>query len=169
VIANLQRWMIGAATGLAVLAGAMLPASMSAAARGANGPPARYAARPDAHAARTLKATDTAKLHKVSASGSLLLEEGTATGTLPGKMRASVNVGATISGSFIFYLHGGTIKGHGEATPHGEGTYESFAGTVTVKGGTGRYAHAHGQTKLYGTFDRNNYALVIQTAGTLSY
>lgn len=150
MIANLQRWMIGAATGLAVLAGAMVLATGSA-------------------EARTLKATDTAKLHKVSASGSLLFEEGTATGTLPGKMRASVNVGATISGSFTFYLHGGTIKGHGEATPHGEGTYESFAGTVTVTRGTGRYAHARGQTKLYGTFDRSNYALVIQTAGTLSY
>jgi hypothetical protein len=150
VIANLQRWMIGAATGLAVLAGVMVLATGSA-------------------EARTLKATDTAKLHKVSASGSLLFEEGTATGTLPGKMRASVNVGATISGSFTFYLHGGTIKGHGEATPHGEGTYESFAGTVTVTRGTGRYAHARGQTKLYGTFDRNNYALVIQTAGKLSY
>jgi hypothetical protein len=149
----------------------MLPASVSAAARGANGPAARYAAGPEARAARTLKATDTAHLHKVSVSGSLLIEEGKATGTLPGKMRASVNVSATISGTFTFYLHGGTIRGHGEATPHGEGTYESFAGTVTVKGGTGRYAHAHGQTKLYGTIDRQTeeYPLVIQTTGTLSY
>ena len=169
MIANLKHWRIGAATGLAVLAGAMLPASLSATARANSSSRAAHATRPEAHAARTLKATDTAKLHKVSASGSLLLEEGTATGTLPGKMRASVNVGATISGSFTFYLHGGTIKGHGEATPHGEGTYESFAGIVTVKGGTGRYAHAHGETKLYGTFDRNNYALVIQTAGKLTY
>jgi hypothetical protein len=119
--------------------------------------------------ARTLKATDMAHLRYVSASGSLLLEEGTATGTLPGKMRASVNVGATISGNFTFYLRGGTIKGHGEATPHGSGVYESFKGSVTVKGGTGRYAHAHGHTGLYGTFNRENYALVIQTTGTLSY
>jgi hypothetical protein len=155
--------------GLAVLVSAMLLASVSATARTERTSRAAHGAPPEAHTARTLKATDTAKLHKVSASGSLLFEEGTATGTLPGKMRASVNVSATISGTFTFYLHGGTIKGHGEATPHGEGTYESFAGTVTVKGGTGRYAHAHGETKLYGTFDRNNYALVIQTAGKLSY
>jgi hypothetical protein len=84
-------------------------------------------------------------------------------------MRANVNISAVISGSFTIYTKGGTIKGHGEATPHGEGRYESFAGTVIVKGGTGRYAHAHGETKLYGTFDRNDYALVIQTAGRLSY
>jgi hypothetical protein len=124
---------------------------------------------PAAHAARALKATDTAKLRYVSASGSLLLEEGKATGTLPGKMRASVNVGATISGSFTIDTKGGTIKGHGEATPHGAGVYESFAGSITVTGGSGRYAHARGHTGLYGTFDRNTYALTIQTTGTFSY
>jgi hypothetical protein len=124
---------------------------------------------PAAHTARALKATDTAKLRYVSASGSLLLEEGKATGTLPGKMRASVNVGATISGSFTIDTKGGTIKGHGEATPHGAGVYESFAGSITVTGGSGRYAHAHGHTGLYGTFDRNTYALTIQTTGTFSY
>lgn len=124
---------------------------------------------PAAHAARALKATDTAKLRYVSASGSLLLEEGKATGTLPGKMRASVNVGATISGSFTIDTKGGTIKSHGEATPHGAGVYESFAGSITVTGGSGRYAHAHGHTGLYGTFDRNTYALTIQTTGTFSY
>jgi hypothetical protein len=124
---------------------------------------------PAAHAARALKATDTAKLRYVSASGSLLLEEGKATGTLPGKMRASVNVGATISGSFTIDTKGGTIKSHGEATPHGAGVYESFAGSITVTGGSGRYAHARGHTGLYGTFDRNTYALTIQTTGTFSY
>lgn len=159
MIAKLKRWRVGAATGV-VLLGVL--ASASAAAHPANRPPR-------AHAARTLKATDTAHLHYVSASGSTLIEEGTATGTLPGKMRASVNVGATISGNFTFYIHGGTIKGHGEAKPKGSGIYESFAGSVTVKGGTGRYAHARGHTGLYGTFDRQNYALVIQTTGTLSY
>jgi hypothetical protein len=156
VIVMLKRWMIGAAAAVALLAAG------SAAAHPLSPPPV-------AHAARTLKATDTAKLHKIRASGSLLIEEGKATGTLPGKMRASVNVGATISGNFTFYLRGGTIKGHGEATPHGSGEYESFAGAVKVTGGSGRYAHARGETKLYGTFSRDSYALVIQTTGTLSY
>jgi len=163
---------VQAAAGIAllgVLASAALLATGSVEASASSGSPVAHAAGADAHAARTLKATDTAHLHYVSASGSTLLEEGTATGTLPGKMRASVNVGATISGTFTFYIHGGSIKGHGEAKPKGSGVYESFAGSVTVKGGTGRYAHAHGHTGLYGTFDRNNYALVIQTTGTLSY
>jgi hypothetical protein len=169
---HLKRRRIGATTGVALLgvvASAALLASGSAAAHPSSRPPAAPATRTDAHAARTLRATDTAHLHYVSASGSTLIEEGAATGTLPGKMRASVNVGTTISGNFTIYIRGGTVKGNGEAKPKGSGVYESFAGSVTVRGGTGRYAHARGHTGLYGTFDRQNYALVIQTTGTLSY
>jgi hypothetical protein len=122
-----------------------------------------------AHAARVLKATDTAHLRYVSAAGSALLEEGYATGTLPGKMRVDLNVGTTFTGSFKIDLKGGSITGHGTATPHGSGTVESFAGTLVVTKGTGRYGHARGHAGLYGTFNRENYALVIQTTGNLSY
>jgi hypothetical protein len=122
-----------------------------------------------AHTAHALKASDTAHLRYLSASGSLLIEEGRAGGTLPGRMRARVNVGSTFTGSFVTYTRYGTIVGHGSATPHGSGTYESFAGTFVVTGGSGRYAHAHGTAGLYGTFDRDNYAFVVQTTGTLLY
>jgi hypothetical protein len=122
-----------------------------------------------AHAAHALKASDTARLHYVSASGSLLLEEGAASGTIPGSMRVHLNVGATLSGNFTIYTSGGSIKGHGEATPHGSGVYESFAGSLVASGGSGRYTHAHGRANLYGTFNRDTYALTIQTTGTLSY
>ncbi|MGA9875643.1 MAG: autotransporter [Solirubrobacteraceae bacterium] len=122
-----------------------------------------------ARSARALDATDTGRLHYVKSSGSLLLEEGTAQGTLPGSMRASCDLSATVSASFTIYTHGGTIKGHGTATPHGSGIYESFAGTLTITGGTGRYAHARGHAGLYGTFDRRTYALTLQTTGSLSY
>jgi hypothetical protein len=130
-----------------------------------------YAAQPAgrAHAADVLNATDTAHLHYVSSSGSLLFDEGKATGTLPGSMRVHLDLGTTFTGTFTIYASGGSIEGHGSATPHGSGTYESFAGTITVTGGTGRYAHAHGRGGLYGTFDRDNYALVIKTTGSLTY
>lgn len=130
-----------------------------------------YASEPAAraHAAHVLKATDTAHLHYVSASGSLLLEEGKASGALPGSMRVHLNVGTTFSGTFTIYASGGSIEGHGSAMPHGSGTYESFSGTLTVTGGTGRYAHAHGRGGLYGTFNRDNYALVVKTTGSLTY
>jgi len=122
-----------------------------------------------AHAASTLNITDTAKLHDTGGSGSLLHESGSASGTLPGSMKAECNIGAELTTNFTIYAAGGTIKGHGTATPHGSGTYESFAGTLVATGGTGRYAHAHGRAGLYGTFDRRNYALTVQTTGKLSY
>jgi hypothetical protein len=124
---------------------------------------------PASRAVRALKATDTAHLRYIRSSGSLLLDEGTAAGTLPGRMRASVNIGATISGTFTIYVRGGTITGHGAATPQGSGVYESFAGALSVTGGSGRYARAHGSARLYGTFDRDSYALAVQTAGMLYY
>lgn len=84
-------------------------------------------------------------------------------------MRVHFEVGATLKGTFTIYIKGGTIKGHGEATPHGAGVVESFAGSLIATGGSGRYAHAHGRAGLYGTFNRNSYALTVQTTGTLAY
>lgn len=122
-----------------------------------------------ARAAHALKASDTAHLRFISASGSLLHEVGQAQGTIPGNMKVRFSLGTTMAGSFVIYTKGGSISGHGEATPHGSGVIESFSGSLVATGGTGRYKHAHGHASLYGTFNRNTYALVVQTAGTLSY
>lgn len=124
-----------------------------------------------ARAARALKASDEAHLHyiKHKSSSTRLYEEGTAHGTLPGSMRAYCSLGATFKANFTIYTSGGTIIGHGSAAPHGGGLYESFAGSLIVTGGTGRYAHAHGRAGLYGTFNRRTYALTVQTTGSLSY
>jgi hypothetical protein len=162
------------------------PAALMAACLAASGSPVRTAqaatgARAGSHlridaadsnrarAARSLRASDEAHLRYVSASGSTLYETGRASGTLPGSMRVHMNIGPTFSGSFTIYTSGGTIAGHGTATPHGVGVYESFAGSVTLTGGSGRFRHASGSAKLYGTFNRNTYALLIQTQGTLHY
>ncbi|MGA2163245.1 MAG: autotransporter [Solirubrobacteraceae bacterium] len=122
-----------------------------------------------ADTARTLNVTDTAHLRYISHTGALLYEEGAASGTLPGSMRAHCNISSTVTANFTIYTHGGTITGHGTATPHGAGIYESFAGSFQVTGGTGNYAHAHGHAGLSGTFDRRTYALTVQTTGRLSY
>ena len=44
----------------------------------------------------------------------------------------------------------------------------SFKGTLTITGGTGRYAHAHGSGAFYGVFYRRSYAITVQTEGTLT-
>jgi hypothetical protein len=117
----------------------------------------------------TLRASDEAKLHYVEAEGEEVYETGSASGTLPGGIRVHMIFSSTFSGRFTIYTHGGSIDGRGRAKPHGSGVWESFAGTLVVTGGSGRYRHAHGTAHIYGTFNRESYALKIKTAGTLRF
>jgi hypothetical protein len=162
------------AAGAIVAAGTVLavcgiggPTATAAGAATGAGAPGRGA--PSAHAARTLDGTDTAHLHLVHQRETVVFEEGAAGGAIPGHMRAQLEVGSVFTGTCTISTGAGTITGHGRATPHGSGRYQSFSGTLTITGGSGRYAHAHGQTGLYGTFDRRTFALVIQTSGRISY
>jgi len=129
----------------------------------------RHASSPQARAARKLHARDRAKLRYRGAVGEEVYETGRASGNLPGTMRVHMVFASTFRGRFTIYTPGGRIDGHGKAKPHGGGVYESFAGTLTVTGGTGSYRHAHGTAHLYGTFNRDDYALTINTAGTLHF
>jgi hypothetical protein len=129
----------------------------------------RLQKQPRAHASHTLSGTETGRLHLIRASGSHLFEQGPASGPLPGYVKADLNIGATFTGGFAIYTRSGTIRGHGRATPHGSGRYESFGGSGAITGGSGRYAHAHAHVGFYGTFDRRTYAVVIQAVGTLHY
>lgn len=122
-----------------------------------------------AHIARTLNGTETGHLRLVHQHETLLYEEGPASGPLPGRMQAALAVGGVFTGRFTIHSSGGTITGRGRATPHGFGRYQSFAGTLAITGGSGRYAHVHGSTRLYGTFDRRTFAVVLKTTGRLSY
>lgn len=135
--------------------------------------PATTAARPsagrDAHAARSLNATDTARLRYLSSSGSSVYEEGYASGKLPGRVKVRLEVNATVTASFTIYASGGTLVGHGSGALHSSGVYASFGGTMTITHGTGRYAHAHGHGGFYGAINRNTFAATVQTTGTLAY
>ncbi len=129
-----------------------------------------------ARAARALKVTDTAHLHYARESGAMLVDEGAATGDLPGTLRIQFEVGATVTASFTIYTRNGSLVGHGSGVLHESAhapghssVYVSFAGNMVVTHGTGRYAHAHGQGGFYGAVDRKTYAATIQTTGTLSY
>jgi len=164
----------GAAAAALILAGVLACAGATAAFAARHRAPRGHPASQGHHARRaqathTLRASDRAKLRYRSAKGSTLYETGQALGSLPGAMRVHMRVTATFTGTFTIYAHGGTITGHGRALPHGSGTIESFKGTLTVTSGSGRYRHARGRARLYGTFNRRTYALTIQTAGTLRY
>jgi hypothetical protein len=153
---------------LAALAGAAaLPAMASALATS----PVRAARSGGAHTARALNITDTAHLRFLrETASSVLIDEGKATGGLPGVVKVGFEVGATVKASFTLSSHNGALIGSGLAKPHSSGGgYTSFAGTLTITHGTGRYAHAHGQGGFYGTIDRGNDAVTVQTTGTLAY
>ncbi len=136
-----------------------------------SGPHQAAGALASARLARSERLTMTAHLHYVTARGSYLLEEGSASGPLGGTVKARVRIAADISGSFTFYPRGGTISGYGLAGLHESGRYVSFGGTLKVLGGTGRYAHASGHGRLYGVYNRGtpHLELTIQTTGSLSY
>lgn len=121
------------------------------------------------HVSRAVNGSDNCHGHEVRVAGSTLIEEGRCSGPLGGSVRADMHIGATFSGAFTFFTSRGQIRGRGSATPTGSGRYESFAGTLVVTGGTGRYADVHGRAKLYGVFDRQTYSITAQTRGTLSY
>jgi hypothetical protein len=126
--------------------------------------------RPRANAASTVNVKDEGHLHSVRNSGSELLEEGQVSGTIPGKVKVSFVIGATISAKFTIYpKNGGSFSGHGGGTLHSTSATSSFGGSLTVTGGSGHYAHAHGSGKLYGSINRKTYALTVTTVGKLSY
>jgi hypothetical protein len=118
--------------------------------------------------ASTLNVNDTAHLKRKN-SGSLILEEGQASGALPGSVKARFELGPTIKAVFTISTRSGTLTGQCSAVLHSTGLYASFAGTITVTTGTGRYAKAHGRGGFYGVVNRHNYELTVQTTGHLSY
>jgi hypothetical protein len=122
-----------------------------------------------ARAARSESLTITAHLRYRNAKGSFLIEEGSASGALPGTIKARIRVRADITGSFTLYTRGGSISGLGSGVLHESGVYTSFGGTLRILGGTGRYAHASGHGGLYGVYNRETLGFTIKTTGRLYF
>jgi hypothetical protein len=120
-------------------------------------------------AAHALSVNDNAELKPVHINGAHWNEEGKAKGSLPGTMHAFLVISATFSGKFVFYTHDGQISGSGSAQPReGKPPYETFSGSSTITGGTGRYRHVRGHLAFYGALNRQSDVVQFQTRGTLS-
>ena len=131
--------------------------------------PATAASAPAGHEAQSLAVTDTAHLKLVHHSGEYITEEGQATGTLPGHVKLLLEVGPTVVARFTIQAAGGSISGTGSGRPKGRSEEPSFAGTMKVSHGTGRYSRAHGTGGFFGTLNRRTFKMVVQTTGTLEY
>ncbi len=143
-------------------------------------PPARaHVARagmyagPAARAAHLVSVNDTAYLRTAdpNSTSSTIVEEGKATGTLPGTVRARLAVGvSTVNVGFTIYLHGGSISGQAKAKLNpGSGEYASFKGALEVAHGSGTYAHAKGTGNVYGSLNHYSYEAKVQVIGQLHY
>jgi len=130
---------------------------------------------PSAAAARVLNVRDEGKLRFVTSYGSEIIDEGPATGTVPGKVKVHFvyNGNPAVSASFTIYGHGGSISGKAKGNLSNPTSPDpSFRGAFQVTGGSGHYAHIHGGGELFGVFTRrgpNKYGLIVQTIGKLPY
>lgn len=125
-----------------------------------------------AHTARVLNVRDEGRLHYIKSSGSVIIDEGHASGTLPGrvKVRFSYDGEPTVSARFTIYGSDGSISARGTARLSSPTSPSpSFHGTMTITGGSGRYDHVHGGGELYGVYDRRSYALTVQAIAKLPY
>jgi hypothetical protein len=114
---------------------------------------------------------ETAQLRVVSRHGIVFNEQGPASGTFRGTLTLRLTAKVThVTIQFSANPSGGTLRGEGTANVQAEGEIGRVDGTVSITGGSGRYAHAHGSNlAITGTVNRHNYNLSIRVTGTMSY
>ncbi|HTC71763.1 MAG TPA: hypothetical protein VK655_02670 [Solirubrobacteraceae bacterium] len=115
--------------------------------------------------------SDTGHLHLTSHHSFTLNEQGSASGTISGPIYIHLNVVSTnhVTAEVSIYPSGGSITGRATASYHPSGAVATFAGTMTVVRGTGRYAGANGSGLSFtGTVQRTNDAVTVRVSGRMS-
>ncbi|HTC58556.1 MAG TPA: hypothetical protein VK691_00375 [Solirubrobacteraceae bacterium] len=123
-------------------------------------------------AAHTTSVRDEGSLHFLSDEATLIVDEGSLSGTLPGSGRVyfTYNGSPNVTARFTIHAAGGNVYGAAKCRLNNPNNpTPSFRGALTIVGGSGRYAHARGSGELFGVFHRRGYGLVVQAIGKLSY
>jgi len=124
-----------------------------------------------AHLAGTLSLSETGHLHLTSHHSFTLNEQGSASGTISGTIYIHLNIVSTnrVTAEVNIYPRGGSLTGYATASYRPSGAVATFAGTMTVARGSGRYAGAHGAGLSFtGTIQRTNDAVTVHVSGRIS-
>jgi hypothetical protein len=125
-----------------------------------------------AGAVGVLVVRDEGRLRFVKSSGSVIIDEGRASGSFPGwvRVRFVYDGEPVVAARFTISGTDGSISASGSGRLSSPTSPDpSFHGSLTVTGGSGRYAHVHGGGKLYGVYYRRSYGLTVQAIATLNY
>lgn len=122
-------------------------------------------------AARTVSLNDTGHLHKTAHHGLNLYEAGPTSGSLSGTVTLHLDVVSTNRVTAQLTVHSGhsSINATASGSYRNNGPTASFSGTLSVTGGTGSYAHAHGSGLSFsGTIQRTTDAVTVRVSGHFS-
>jgi hypothetical protein len=129
------------------------------------------AATASARAARTFSMNENGRLKLIGKHGFTLNERGVASGTITGTIYVHLTIVSTdrVSAEVNIYPRGGSITGKGTASYVRGSATAGFNGTISIAGGTGSYANAHGSGLSFsGTIARSNDAITVHVAGRVS-
>jgi len=103
-------------------------------------------AKQPATIARTVSLTEDATLKATPHPGNAIHEQGQATGTYRCRITVDLRIVSvsSVTASFTVIPQGGTVSGRGTARYVAKGAFGYAGGTLTITGGTGKFAHASG-------------------------
>jgi hypothetical protein len=122
----------------------------------------------DANAAKAISLNENGNLHLTGKHGFTLNEQGLASGTVRGTIYVHLSIVSSnrVTAELSIYPNGGSITASGSASYRREHTRAVFSGTMSIKRGTGSYAHAGGSGLSFsGTIARANDAVTVHVAG----
>lgn len=114
---------------------------------------------------------ESGRLQLTTKHGFTLNERGSASGTITGTLYIHLHIiqNARVTAEVNIYPRNGSLSGEGSGSYRVNGPNAIFSGTLTIKRGTGKYAHAHASRLLFtGTIQRRNDAVAVRLSGPLS-
>jgi hypothetical protein len=126
---------------------------------------------PSAVAAGSLAFDVNSNLHLVGRPGHVLNEQGTFSGSQSGTIALRFTSVTSTSGEASFTAYsskGGSVSGRTATKGRVVGATVYLSGSMTITGGTGRWAHASGRNIVFsGVVDRQNFHATTHMQGSI--